>query len=146
MHFATFWTKETSFVCFTVLAWTWAELSCPPYDLLKGFSIKGFILIYKKNACFLGKNHPIFILFNNGRLAINNEKQHYSYGLRGYVCRTMLFWWNFALHFRTFEALFQKLSKPKWRALQNESTNWENMYFCSAPVHRLSSRHVCNKK
>ena len=46
------------------------------------------------------KNHLIFISFNSGRFAISNEKQYHSYGLHDYVCRTMLFSWNF----RTFGA------------------------------------------
>ena len=50
----------------------------------------------------------IFISFNSGRFAIDNEKQYYWYGLHGYVCRTLLFWWNFPLRFRRFGVLFRR--------------------------------------
>ena len=77
-------------------------------EVIKGLSIRGFIFIYKKNACFFVENHLIFISFNSGRFAINNKKQYHLYGLHGYVCGTMLFSWNFPLHFRTFGALFRR--------------------------------------
>ena len=48
------------------------------------------------------KNHSIIISFNSGSFATNDEKQYYLYDLHDYVCRTILFWWNFLLHFRTF--------------------------------------------